>query len=59
VLGGLLLRVDAEVRAYLGETRLSALAALRLDGSPAPSSGKPSGRAVAPEQQVRRARTGR
>jgi Rrf2 family protein len=59
VLGGLLRRVDADVRAYLANTRLSALAALRLDGSPAPSSRKPSGREDAPEQPVRRARTGR
>lgn len=73
VLGGLLRRVDAEVRTYLEGTRLSALAALRLDGAPEPrsrttagrqlapasSSRRPSGRAVAPEQPVRRARTGR
>jgi len=41
VLGDLLRRVDAEVRAYLSGTRLSALAALRLDG--APGLGQPAG----------------
>lgn len=73
VLGDLLRRVDAEVRAYLSNTRLSALAALRLDGTSVPSSRRSaggevtapalprlsSGRRVAPERQVRRGRTGR
>ncbi|NMC70348.1 MAG: Rrf2 family transcriptional regulator [Myxococcales bacterium] len=73
VLGDLLRRVDADVRAYLSGTRLSALAALRLDGAPgrefrspvdrevapAPSLRRPSGRTAAPEQQVRPARTRR
>ncbi|MBN1773503.1 MAG: Rrf2 family transcriptional regulator [Deltaproteobacteria bacterium] len=59
VMGDLLRRIDAEFRTYLASTRLSALAALRLDVSAIRSSRKSSGRVVAPEQQVRRGRTGR
>lgn len=73
VLGDLLQRVDAEVRAYFSGTRLSGLAALGLDRAsgprlgrsagrksvPEPSSRRPSGRKSVPEQPVRPARTQR
>ncbi len=55
VLGGLLRRVDHDVRGYFERTPVSALAALRLGGRPR-SVRQPSGRKRAPESTMRRGR---